>query len=138
MRNLGATIAPELAAEGASVAVDYGSSEEEVSLVVSSLHRADGARHASVRGDVTKATVIMPIAKSASEGLDSPFDILLDAVGPRQVHESHDELRTVSPGRRRWGGSRHIATLPGPSPRSAARDSDAVAGVTVSAGGGLR
>lgn len=81
-KNLGAAIARELAAAGASVAVNYRTSEADASRVVGSLHRADGAQHASVQGDVTRLDDIQSIADSCSERLGGPIDILVNNAGP--------------------------------------------------------
>lgn len=81
-RNLGATIAHELATAGASVAVNYRSSDADANRVVGSLDRADGARHASVRGDVTHPEDIGGIVDCASERLGGPIDILVNNAGP--------------------------------------------------------
>lgn len=81
-RNLGATIARELATAGASVAVNYRSSDAEANRVVGSLDRADGARHTSVRGDVARPEDIGGVVDCASERLGGPIDILVNNAGP--------------------------------------------------------
>lgn len=81
-RNLGATIAHELASEGASVAVTYRSSEADANRVVNSMQQLDGARHASVRGDVTRPGDIRRIVDNGSERLGGPIDVLVNNAGP--------------------------------------------------------
>lgn len=81
-RNLGAEIASQLAAAGASVAVNFRSSEEEANRVVESLHRADGARHVALRGDVTNPEDIEPLVDAARDRLGGHVDVLINNAGP--------------------------------------------------------
>lgn len=81
-RNLGAAITRELAAQGASVAVNYRSDEVAAEEVVASMHRAADATHTSVRGDVTRPAEVGPVVASASERLGGPIDILVNNAGP--------------------------------------------------------
>lgn len=81
-RNLGAEIVRQLAAAGASVAVNYRSSTAEASTLVESLERRSGARHAAVRGDVTDPSDVDSIVAASSAELGGPIDVLVNNAGP--------------------------------------------------------
>jgi 3-oxoacyl-[acyl-carrier protein] reductase len=81
-RNLGAEIARHLAAEGASVAVNYRSSEDEANRVVDSLESGADTSHAAVRGDVNRPSEISYLVDTASTELGGPIDVLINNAGP--------------------------------------------------------
>lgn len=126
-RNLGAEIARHLAAAGASVAVNYRSSEAEAEEVVASLECRDGAQHIAVRGDVAKEDEVSDLVAKSICGLGGPIDLLVNNAGPYSstpfVRLEVDEFdrvcgantkaiyllaRAVAPGMRSVGGGRIV------------------------------
>lgn len=81
-RNLGAEIARFLAAEGASVAVNYRSSSSEADRVVDSLECRDTAHHIAVQGDVSQPSDVSRIVETCSVEFEGPIDILINNAGP--------------------------------------------------------
>jgi 3-oxoacyl-[acyl-carrier protein] reductase len=78
-KGIGAAIAKSLAAEGASVIVNYSSSKEGADAVVKDITRA-GGKAAAVRGDVSKAAEAQSIIDAAIRNYGR-LDILVNNSG---------------------------------------------------------
>ncbi|MDE1180137.1 glucose 1-dehydrogenase [Paraburkholderia sp.] len=78
-KGIGAAIARSLAAEGASVVVNYASSQAGADAVVADITKA-GGKAIAVRGDVSKAADAQGIIASAVESFGS-LDILVNNSG---------------------------------------------------------
>ncbi len=78
---LGASIARELAAQGASVAVNYFSSGEAAEELVADLHRTTPGDHVAVHGDTTTSDGVRALVGSALEHLGN-VDVLVNNSGP--------------------------------------------------------
>ena len=78
-KGIGAAIAKALAAEGASVVVNYASSQADADAVVASITQA-GGKAAAVRGDVSKAADAQGIIDAAIETYGR-LDVLVNNSG---------------------------------------------------------
>lgn len=78
-KGIGAGIAKALAAEGASVAVNYASSKEGADRVVAEITSA-GGRAVAVQGDVSKAADVRRIFEETAKAF-GPVDVLVNNAG---------------------------------------------------------
>ena len=78
-KGIGAAIAKSLAAEGASVVVNYSSSKSGADAVVSAI-KADGGKAVAVHGDVSKAAEAQGIVDAAIENFGR-LDVLVNNSG---------------------------------------------------------
>ena len=78
-KGIGARIARNFAAEGASVVVNYASSREGADRVVAAI-TADGGRAVAVQGDVAKSADIQRLFAEATKAY-GPTDILVNNAG---------------------------------------------------------
>jgi 3-oxoacyl-[acyl-carrier protein] reductase len=78
-KGIGAAIAKSLAAEGASVVVNYSSSKSGADAVVSAI-RADGGKAVAVHGDVSKAAEAQGIIDAAIKNFGR-LDVLVNNSG---------------------------------------------------------
>ena len=78
-KGIGAAIAKSLAAEGASVVVNYSSSKSGADAVVSTI-RADGGKAVAVHGDVSKAAEAQGIIDAAIKNFGR-LDVLVNNSG---------------------------------------------------------
>jgi 3-oxoacyl-[acyl-carrier protein] reductase len=78
-KGIGAAIAKSLAAEGASVVVNYSSSKSGADAVVSAI-QADGGKAVAVHGDVSKAAEAQGIIDAAIENFGR-LDVLVNNSG---------------------------------------------------------
>jgi len=81
-RNLGSSIARELAGAGASVVVTYLSSEESARTLVSELKGSTGGDHAALLMDATDSDSVRSAVVEASSRLGGHVDILVNNAGP--------------------------------------------------------
>ncbi len=78
-KGIGAAIAKAFAAEGAAVAVNYGTSREGAERVVASITQA-GGKAVAVQGDVAKAADITRLFSEVTQAF-GPVDILVNNAG---------------------------------------------------------
>lgn len=78
-RNLGATIASELAGRGADVVVTYHGSKSQADDLVA---RLPAGRHVCVQGDLSTTAGIIEMVESAVEAAPGVIDILVNNSGP--------------------------------------------------------
>ena len=78
-RNLGAAISSALAERGATVAVNYHSSERDAEDLVASL---PGAGHVAVAGDCGTPQGVEALVTGAVAALGSPIQVLVNNYGP--------------------------------------------------------
>ena len=78
-KGIGAAIAKSLAAEGASVVVNYASSKSGADAVVSAI-KADGGKAVAVHGDVSKAAEAQGIIDAAIKNFGR-LDVLVNNSG---------------------------------------------------------
>src|ERR1700757_5250219 len=78
-KGIGAGIAKALAAEGASVVVNYASSKEGADRVVAEI-KAKGGKAIAVQGDVAKAADIQRIFAETKKAFGAP-DVLVNNAG---------------------------------------------------------
>jgi len=81
-RNLGAEIVRALAAEGASVAVNYHGSREAANRLIDALPGRDRGLHAAVGGDATTPEGVDRVVGDAITALGGGIDVLVNNVGP--------------------------------------------------------
>jgi 3-oxoacyl-[acyl-carrier protein] reductase len=92
-KGIGAAIAKHLAAEGASVVVNYASSKTGVDAVVAEI-TGKGGKAVAIQGDVSKASEIATLFDEAQKAF-GPIDILVNNAGVfeflplEQVTEEH-------------------------------------------------
>jgi 3-oxoacyl-[acyl-carrier protein] reductase len=99
-KGIGASIAKALAAEGASVVVNYASSREGADKVVSEI-KADGGKAVAVQGDVSKPADVTRIFAETKKAYGK-LDILVNNAGVYQMmpleaitaEEFHREFNT--------------------------------------------
>jgi 3-oxoacyl-[acyl-carrier protein] reductase len=78
-KGIGAGIAKELAAEGASVVVNYASSKEGADKVVAEI-KSSGGKAVAVQGDVSKSTDVRRIFEEAKKAFGR-LDVLVNNAG---------------------------------------------------------
>ena len=78
-KGIGAGIAQELAAEGASVVVNYATDQAGAEAVVAAIHAAGGHAFA-IQADVTRASDVAGLCSQAAETF-GPLDILVNNAG---------------------------------------------------------
>lgn len=79
-RDIGRAVSEKLAAEGASVVVNYHSSEADGRATVDAIEAAGGSAIA-VRGDMTKAADVAGLRKAAQEAFGDAIHVLVNVVG---------------------------------------------------------
>src|ERR1051325_5617264 len=78
-KGIGASIAKHLAAEGASVVVNYASSKEDANRVVAEIS-SDGGKAVAVRADLSKKSDVERLFTDARKAF-GPLDILVNNAG---------------------------------------------------------
>ena len=81
-RNLGATIAAELARAGASVAINYHRSRGAAERLARELEEETNIPQLAVAGDVSTPEGVVGLVDSAVDGLGRSIDILVNNAGP--------------------------------------------------------
>src|ERR1035437_8111681 len=84
-RNLGAAIARELAARGASVCIQYHASEEVATRLVEELRVETGRQHAAVAGYMSLPASVRAVTANAESLLGGGIDILVNNAVPFSI-----------------------------------------------------
>jgi len=90
-RNLGATIAGQLATLGATVAVNYHHSGAVAESLVAELRERTGAPHVAIAGDGTTGAGVRRLVGEALDRLGGRVDVLVNNAGPFSM-EPYAEL----------------------------------------------
>ena len=77
---IGRAVAKRLAADGASVVVNYAHSSDQADTAVAEIE-ADGGRAVAIKGDVAQEDEVMAMFASAAEELGGPVDLLVNNAG---------------------------------------------------------
>jgi NAD(P)-dependent dehydrogenase (short-subunit alcohol dehydrogenase family) len=81
-RNLGAVIAERLASYGATVAVNYYTSEATARALAERLGEQTGRKHYVLPGDAAKPAEVRSLVEAAVEQLGGRVDVLVNNAGP--------------------------------------------------------
>lgn len=80
-RNLGASIATELAGRGVRVAVNYATSPEEAETLVAEMPEVEEGPHVAIQADLADGEQVSALCGQARDRL-GPVDILINNAGP--------------------------------------------------------
>ena len=90
-RDIGRSVCLALAGSGASVAVNYNSSEDQANDLVKEIER-EGGKAIAVRGDVTQSADVAKMVSSVTDAFGGKIDVLVNNAGGLLARKKLDEM----------------------------------------------